>query len=42
MKEQEAKELWKQVVETLVYLHSINVTHWDIKLENIILSEDFK
>jgi len=42
LSESEVKLLWKQLIETLAYLHEMNITHWDIKLENIILSEDLK
>ena len=37
--EQEAKVLWRQIVQAVNYCHYINVTHRDIKLENIMLDE---
>lgn len=36
----EAWPLFKQIVQALKYCHSWNITHWDIKLENILLSDD--
>jgi len=39
MAEIEAKYLWQQVVFGIHYLHQRNVTHRDIKLENILLDE---
>ena len=39
MAEIEAKFLWQQVVFGIHYLHQRNVTHRDIKLENILLDE---
>ncbi len=39
MHEIEAKYLFKQVVSALYYCHQRNVTHRDIKLENILLNE---
>lgn len=42
MTESEAKNLWTQLIKAVSYLHSKNITHRDIKLENILLSEDCK
>ena len=39
MAEIEAKFLWQQVAFGIHYLHQRNVTHRDIKLENILLDE---
>lgn len=39
MAEIEAKYLWQQVLFGIHYLHQRNVTHRDIKLENILLDE---
>eukprot|EP00347_Sterkiella_histriomuscorum_P013145 403365841 len=39
MHEIEAKYLFKQVVSALYYCHQRNVTHRDIKLENILLND---
>lgn len=39
MPELEAKFLWRQVVQAIMYCHTRNVTHRDIKLENILLDE---
>jgi len=36
--EDEAKRIIKQLLQVLAYLHSKNVTHRDIKLENIIIN----
>lgn len=42
LEEDEAKRIWKQVVEAVSYLHSKNITHRDIKLENVLLSKDLQ
>ena len=39
MPESEAKFLWQQVLFAIEYLHQKNVTHRDIKLENVLLDE---
>lgn len=42
MNEAEVKWIWRQLIKAVAYLHSKNITHRDIKLENILLSEDLK
>ena len=39
LKEDECKYIFKQIVEGIVYLHSKNIIHRDIKLENLLLDE---
>lgn len=34
------KKIFKSLANALVYMHSMNIAHRDIKLENIILDED--
>ena len=38
--EDEAKRLFKQIVEGIDYMHKKSVAHRDIKLENILLDEN--
>jgi len=40
--EDEAKIIMKQLVEAMKYIHSQNVTHRDLKLENIIINTNTK
>mmetsp|Transcript_12437 Transcript_12437/g.14252 ORF Transcript_12437/g.14252 Transcript_12437/m.14252 type:complete len:151 (+) Transcript_12437:484-936(+) len=39
LEEQEAKKIFKQIIEGVDYLHSKNICHRDIKLENILITE---
>jgi len=36
MSEQQARDVFKQVLEAVAYCHSQNIAHRDIKLENIL------
>ena len=38
--EEEAKSLCSQIIEGLIYLHSNGILHRDLKLGNLLLSED--
>jgi serine/threonine protein kinase len=40
MSEREASRLFKQVVSGIHFCHSKNITHRDIKLENLLLDEN--
>ena len=42
LKESEAKNLFRQVASAIKYCHSKNITHRDIKLENVLLDENKK
>jgi len=39
IRETTARRIFKQVAESVVYLHSINTVHRDIKLDNILIEE---
>nr|CAD7257226.1 unnamed protein product [Timema shepardi] len=39
--EKEAKKLMRQILDGLVFLHSINVAHLDIKPQNLVLTAEF-
>ena len=41
MSEALARTLFKQLVEGLSYLHSQNIAHLDLKIENLLIDEDF-
>ena len=34
-----ARRIFKQVAESVAYLHSSNIVHRDIKLDNILIEE---
>lgn len=42
MTETTARKIFKQIIEALVYMHSRNIYHRDIKMENIILDNQLK
>ena len=39
--EKEKKRIMRNFIETIAYLHSKRIAHCDIKLENILLDEEF-
>lgn len=42
LKEEVAKYFFKQIISGLQYIHSKNIIHWDIKLDNLLLDGDGK
>lgn len=38
--EKHCKRIFKYLAKALAFMHSMNIAHRDIKLENIILDED--
>ena len=39
LKDNEARKIFKQIASAISYCHSKNITHRDIKLENVLLDE---
>merc|ERR1719502_2532434 len=40
LKEDEARPYFKQLMESVAYMHSMGVVHRDLKLENVLLKDD--
>jgi len=40
--EEEVKHIFKNVVNGILFLHGLSLAHRDIKMENIVVSEDLK
>lgn len=41
MSERMARTVFRQVIEGISYLHSKNIAHLDVKLENLVMTEDY-
>lgn len=40
MSEERSKEIFRQLVNSLYYLHSLGICHRDLKLENVMMTDD--